>query len=67
MKRLALFCVSFFIFGLMFVTLSNAKIDFKTAAGIGFLRKKTVIPLKILLRMGITEKLIVTKHIAASS
>jgi len=39
-KRLTFFCISFFIFGLMFVTLSNAKIDYNTAAGIWLFEEK---------------------------
>jgi hypothetical protein len=39
-KRLTLLYVGFFIFGLMFVSLSNAKIDLKTAAGIWLFEEK---------------------------
>ncbi|MEK7396593.1 MAG: LamG domain-containing protein [Candidatus Poribacteria bacterium] len=43
MKRLSLFYVSFLIFGLIFVTVSNAKIDFKTAAGIWLFEEKDAV------------------------
>ena len=54
MKRLTFFCISFLIFGLMFVTLSNAKIDYNTDRDLAFEEKEQSIR-KILQKMGITE------------
>jgi len=63
-KRLALFCVSFFIFSLMFITLSNAKIDFKTAAGIWLFEEKDGDAIKDSSKNGNNGKADGTKHVA---
>ena len=64
MKRLLLFCVVLFIFSLMFVTLSNAKIDIKTAAGIWLLNEKDGAEIVDLSKNGNNGKAQGTKHVA---
>jgi len=63
-KRLTFFCISFFIFGMMFVTLSNAKIDFKTAAGIWLFEEKDGNEIKDSSKNGNNGKADGTKHVA---
>ncbi len=65
MKHFLLFCVGFFIFSLIFVTLSNAKIDIKTAAGIWLLNEKDGAEIVDLSKNGNNGKATVTaKHVA---
>jgi hypothetical protein len=63
-KRLALFCIGFFIFSLMFVTFSNAKIDFNKAAGIWLFEEKDGAVIKDFSKNGNNGKATGTKHVA---
>jgi len=64
MKRLTLLCISFFIFGLMFVTLSNAVIDYNTAAGIWLFEEKDGAAIKDSSKNGNNGEADGTKHVA---
>jgi len=64
LKRLTFFCISFFIFGLMFVTLSNAKIDFSKAAGIWLFEEKDGATIRDSSKNGNDGEADGTKHVA---
>ena len=66
-KHVAFFCIGFFIFGLMFATLSNAKVDYNKAAGIWLFEEKDGAVIKDSSKNGNHGKSDGTKHVAGKA